>query len=124
MWPPNHDYQNFTVSQFILSATDACDPNVDASDVYITKIESDEAENGAGDGNTLNDITIAGDCKSFQLRSERAVVGNGRVYTITFKVQDNQGNFTTTTAQVGVPPTMNGTAVGNGPMYTVISTCP
>ena len=124
MWPPNHDYQNFTVSQFILSASDACDPNVDASDVYITKIESDEAEDGAGDGNTLNDITIAGDCKSFQLRSERAVAGNGRVYTITFKVQDNQGNFTTTTATVSVPVTQNGTAIGNGPMYTVTSTCP
>ena len=124
MWPPNHNYHNFTVSQFVQSASDACDPNVDASDVYITKIESDEEEDGAGDGNTLNDITIAGDCKSFQLRSERSVAGNGRVYTITFKVQDNQGNFTTTTAQVGVPPTMNGTAVGNGPMYTVTSTCP
>ena len=124
MWPPNHDYQNFTVSQFILSASDACDPNVDASDVYITKIESDEPEDGAGDGNTLNDITIAGDCKAFQLRSERAVAGNGRVYTITFKVQDNQGNFTTTTATVSVPVTMNGTAIGNGPMYTVTSTCP
>jgi hypothetical protein len=124
MWPPNHDYHNFTVSQFILSASDACDPNVDASDVYITKIESDEAEDGAGDGNTLNDITIAGDCKSFQLRSERAVAGNGRVYTITFKVQDNQGNFTTTTATVSVPVTMNGIAIGDAPMYTVTSTCP
>ena len=124
MWPPNHDYQNFTVSQFILSASDACDPNVDASDVYITKIESDEVENGAGDGNTLNDMTIAGDCKSFQLRAERGVSGNGRVYTITFKVQDNQGNFTTTTAQVSVPITQNGTAIGNGTQYTVTSTCP
>ena len=123
MWPPNHEYHNFTVSQFVLSASDACDPNVDASDVYITKIESDEAEDGAGDGNTLNDITIAGDCKSFQLRAERGVAGNGRVYTIYFKVVDNQGNFTTVTAQVSVPITQNGTAVGNGPLYTV-NGCP
>lgn len=124
IWPPNHNYNNFTASQFVLSASDACDPNVDASDVYITKIESDEPEDGVGDGNTLNDITIEGDCKSFQLRAERSVAGNGRVYTITFKVQDNQGNFTTTTAQVSVPVTMNGTAVGSGPMYAVTSTCP
>ncbi|MGH9904426.1 MAG: hypothetical protein ACRD8U_02450, partial [Pyrinomonadaceae bacterium] len=124
MWPPNHAYHNFTVSQFVLSATDACDPNVDASDVYITKIESDEAENGAGDGNTLNDITIAANCKSFQLRSERGVSGNGRVYTIYFKVVDAQGNIGTAIAQVGVPITQNGTAVGNGPMYTVMSVCP
>ena len=124
MWPPNHDYQNFTVSQFVQSASDACDPGVDASDVYITSITSDEPEDGAGDGNTLNDITIAANCKSFQLRSERSVAFNGRVYTITFKVQDNQGNFTTATAKVTVPLTQNNPAVDGPVMYTVNSICP
>lgn len=124
MWPPNHDYQNFTTSQFILSASDACDPNVDASDVYITNITSDEVEDGVGDGNTLNDITIAADCKSFQLRAERSVAGDGRVYTITFKVVDNQGNFTTVTATVTVGITENGPVVNSGPQYTVNSICP
>jgi hypothetical protein len=124
MWPPNHDYQNFTVSQFVQSASDNCDPNVDASDVYITNITSDEAEDGAGDGNTLNDITVAADCKSFQLRAERSVVGDGRVYTITFKVVDNQGNFTTVTATVTVGITENGPVVNSGPQYTVNSICP
>jgi hypothetical protein len=124
MWPPNHDYVNFTVSQFVLSASDTCDPNVDASDVYITNITSDEAEDGNGDGNTLNDITIAADCKSFQLRAERSVVGDGRVYTITFKVVDNQGNSTTVTATVTVGITENGPVVNSGPQYTVNSTCP
>jgi hypothetical protein len=124
MWPPNHDYQNFTVSQFVQSASDNCDPNVDATDVYITNITSDEAEDGNGDGNTLNDITIAADCKSFQLRAERSVVGDGRVYTITFKVVDNQGNFTTVTATVTVGITENGPVVNSGPQYTVNSICP
>jgi hypothetical protein len=124
MWPPNHDYQNFTVSQFVQSASDNCDPNVDATDVYITNITSDEAEDGNGDGNTLNDITIAADCKSFQLRAERSVVGDGRVYTITFKVVDNQGNFTTVTATVTVGITENGPVVNSGPQYRVNSICP
>ena len=47
-----------------------------------------------GDGSTLNDIIIAADCKSVQLRSERDGDGDGRVYTITFNVCDASGNFT------------------------------
>jgi hypothetical protein len=124
LWPPNHQYHSFTVTDFVLSATDNCDPTVDVSDVYITNITSDEVEDGVGDGNTLNDITIAADCKSFQLRAERSVVGDGRVYNITFKVQDAQGNFTTVAAQVTVRTSINNPAVDSGPNYTVNSVCP
>lgn len=124
MWPPDHNYQSFTVTDFVLSASDNCDPNVDVSDVYITKITSDEAENGAGDGNTLNDITIAANCKDFQLRAERSVVGDGRVYTIHFKVVDSNGNVGTATATVIVPISFGGGAVDSGPVYTVMSVCP
>jgi uncharacterized repeat protein (TIGR01451 family) len=123
LWPPNHQYVNFTLSQFVASASDACDPSVDINDVVIAKITSDETENGNGDGNTLNDIIIAADCKSFQLRSERQVSGNGRVYTITFLVRDTAGNTTTATAKVIVPTNNNGGAIDNGPNYTVNSTC-
>ena len=123
LWPPNHAYHSFNVTDFVQSVSDS-DPSVDVSDVVITKITSDEAEDGAGDGNTLNDITIAANCKDFQLRAERSVSGNGRVYTIHFKVVDSCGNVGTATATVSVPVTMNGTAVANGPMYTVNSTCP
>jgi hypothetical protein len=124
LWPPDHTYRSISVTDFVASASDNCDPNVDINDVYILKITSDEPENGAGDGNTLNDIVIAADCKTAQLRAERSVSGNGRVYTITFKVQDAFGNFTTATVQVKVPPSINGTAVDDGPMYTVNSLCP
>lgn len=124
LWPPNHQYHSFKVTDFVQSASDNCDPNVDVSDVFITKITSDEAEDGAGDGNTLNDITIAANCKDFQLRAERSAGGDGRVYTITFKVQDNQGNFSTVTAQVTVRTSPNNPAVDSGPVYTVMSTCP
>ena len=47
--------------------------------MVIDKVTSDEIENGNGDGNTMNDIVIAGDCKSVQLRSEREGNGDGRV---------------------------------------------
>jgi hypothetical protein len=122
--PPNHAYHTVTVTDFVASASDDCDASVNINSVYILKITSDEAEDGNGDGNTLNDIVIAGDCKSAQLRAERAVSGNGRVYVITFKVKDSAGNFTTSTARVTVRSSPSNPAVEDGPMYTVNSSCP
>jgi hypothetical protein len=127
MWPPNHAYQTFNVTDFVASASSSCDASVDINDVVIQKVTSDEPENSAGaDGNTLNDIVIAPDCKSVQLRRERDGNLNGRVYTITFKVTDSFGNSTTATVKVFVPINNNGTAVDNGAAagYTVNSLCP
>ena len=126
MWPPNHQYQTFNVSDFVSSATAGCDSHDVTSSVVIQKVSSDELEdNLAGaDGTTLNDIVIAADCKSVQLRRERDGNLNGRVYTITFKVTDSFGNSTTATVKVYVPVSNGGTAVDNGPVYTVNSLCP
>jgi hypothetical protein len=127
MWPPNHQYHTFNVTDFVASASSTCDAGVDVNDVVIQKVSSDEPENSAGaDGNTINDIVIAPDCKSVQLRAERDGSLNGRVYTITFKVTDSNGNSTTVTVTVTVPINNNGTAVDNGPAagYTVNSLCP
>ncbi len=128
VWPPNHDYRTFNVSDFVASATSACDPNVDASDVVIASVSSDEPEDNlsGADGTTLNDIVIAADCKSVDLRAERDGDLNGRVYTITFKVTDSFGNTTTATATVSVPISQSGGAAvnGPGPGYTVTSACP
>jgi Immunoglobulin I-set domain len=128
MWPPNHAYQTFNITDFVASASSSCDSSVDINDVVIQKVSSDEPEeNPAGaDGNTLNDIVIAPDCKSVQLRRERDGNLNGRVYTITFKVTDSFGNSTTATVKVSVPKNNGGTAVDNGAAagYTVNSLCP
>jgi hypothetical protein len=128
MWPPNHQYHTFNVTDFVASASSTCDSGVDISDVVIQKVSSDEPEeNPAGaDGHTFNDIVIAPDCKSVQLRSERDSDLNGRVYTITFKVSDSFGNSTTVTVTVKVPINNNGPAVDDGPAagYTVNSLCP
>ena len=128
MWPPNHQYQTFNITDFVASASSSCDASVDINDVVIQKVSSDEPEDNlsGADGNTLNDIVIAPDCKSVQLRRERDGNLNGRVYTITFKVSDSFGNSTTTTVKVFVPKNNNGTAVDNGAAagYTVNSLCP
>jgi hypothetical protein len=126
MWPPNHHYQTFNVSDFVASAS-GCDGDLTSS-VVIASVSSDEPEdNPAGaDGNTLNDIVIAPNCKSVQLRSERDGNLNGRVYTITFRVTDSGGNTTTATATVTVPVNQSGPAAvaGPGPGYSVNSLCP
>jgi hypothetical protein len=125
LWSPDHKYATVEINQLVASASDLCDPTVSLSSVRIAKVTSDEPENSGGDGNTNNDIVIAGDCKSVQLRAERMGGGNGRVYTITFEVTDASGNSTTATAKVTVPPSQNGSiAVDDGPQYTVLSSCP
>src|SRR6185295_15630898 len=104
VWPPNHQYQTFNVSDFVSSATAGCGGGDITSSVVIQKVSSDEPENSNGaDGNTVNDIVIAANCKSVQLRRERDGNLNGRVYTITFKVTDSFGNSTTATVKVNVP---------------------
>jgi hypothetical protein len=124
--PANHQYRTISVVDFVLSASDGCDANVDRSDVYITKITSDEAENGPASGNTPNDIIIAADCRTARLRAERESGGDGRVYIIHFKLRDASGNFTTATAKVTVPRSQNDSngAVDGGVNYTVTSNCP
>jgi len=123
MWPPNHKYQTFQLTGFVTGVTDNCG-GIDISNVVIEKVTSDETENGNGDGNTTNDIIIAGDCKSVQLRSERNGGGNGRVYTITFKVTDTHGNVGRATSRVVVPHNPGETPIDSGAQYSVNGSCP
>jgi uncharacterized repeat protein (TIGR01451 family) len=121
LWPANHDYRTFNVTDFVTAVTDNCDsPTV--GDVVIEKVTSDETENGGGDGNTFNDIIIAADCKSVQVRAERRNSADGRVYTITFKVADGTGNVGTKTSTIHVPKNLGVPVTDSGPNYTV--TCP
>jgi hypothetical protein len=125
LWPPNHKYATVNVTDLIASVSDLCDPSIGMGSVRIANVTSDEPNNSGGDGNTTNDILIAPDCKSVQLRSERKGNGNGRVYTLTFKVTDSSGNVATATAKVTVPHSQNGSApVDDGPHYTVLGGCP
>lgn len=123
MWPPNHKYVTFQVTDFVSSVTDSCNTGLGVGDVVIEKVTSDEIENGNGDGNTFNDIVIASNCRSVDLRREREGASDGRVYTITFKVSDGY-NVTRATATVVVPLNIGQTPVDSGIHYTVNGSCP
>jgi endo-1,4-beta-xylanase len=107
----------------VIAAGDNCG-SVGVSNVVIQQVTSDEPENGVGDGNTLNDIVIAPDCKSVQLRAERQNAADGRVYTITFKVTDTSGNVGTNTSTVTVPKNLGVPVVNSGVAYTKTGNCP
>ncbi|HEX3232361.1 MAG TPA: HYR domain-containing protein, partial [Pyrinomonadaceae bacterium] len=133
LWSPDHKYQTVKITDLIASATDNCDPNVNLSKVVISMVTSDEPENiNSGDGNTFNDIVIAPDCKSVDLRAERDGSRNGRVYTIYFAVKDSAGNVRTIKATVGVPKSQGpgGAAIDDTPAYPlpppyqVMGSCP
>jgi len=128
LWSPNHKYVTYKPSDFVTTVSDSCQGNIPVSNVWISKVTSDEPENiNSGDGNTFNDMVIANDCKSVDLRAERDGNKNGRVYTITLKAKDAQGNVATTTVKVTVPHSQGpkGVAVDDGPVYTVVNpNCP
>ena len=124
IWPPNHQYESFVLSDFVLSVSDNC-ASLTIDDVRIYKATSDEQEDatGNGDGNTMNDIVISDDCQSVQLRKERNANGNGRVYTIHLELDDGNGNTGYATCQVQVPHNNSGTAIDDGPIYEVMGIC-
>jgi hypothetical protein len=127
LWPPNHRYETVTVADLVQSASDACDAGVTINSVKILQVTSDELDDNpsGADGTTTNDIVIAADCKSVQLRAERDGNLDGRVYTITFIATDVFGHSTTVTAKVVVPLSQNGqAAVDSGVHNTVNGNCP
>ena len=126
LWPPNHKYHTVSIGDFVTSVSDDCDTGLSAADVVITSVSSDEPENvaGGGDGNTLGDIVIAGNCQSVNLRSERQGGGNGRVYTIHVAVNDASGNPGTASFQVEVSHNKKATATDDGPAYNVSGCSP
>jgi hypothetical protein len=90
MWPPNHKYREITPDMMIVSAEDACGVPIDIFSAVIVEITSDEPEDDTGDGRTVDDIRV--DCPNVAyLRSERAGGGNGRVYTIVYRIVADNG---------------------------------
>ena len=94
IWPPNHKMVTVTVS---VNASDVCSDVVNE----IVGVTNSEADNGLGDGNTVDDVqNING--LSVDLRAERSGKGNGRIYTITVRSTDASGNYTEQTVDVTV----------------------
>jgi uncharacterized repeat protein (TIGR01451 family) len=122
LWPPDHQYHTATVAQMVRSVSDNCPISI--NDVVIEKVASDEPDEGLGDGDTANDIVIGADCRSVQLRRERAGTGDGRVYTVTLLLRDSGGAVTRADFVVSVPHSQNGVpAVKGATARTVMSVC-
>ena len=97
LWPANHKYVDVAAT---VLASDNFDPDVT---VTLLSVTSNEADNGSGDGNTLDDIVTVDDMH-FMLRAERAGNGAGRIYTITYQATDDCGNSSApASATVTVP---------------------
>jgi hypothetical protein len=100
LWPPNHKLVPVHVDLLVF---DTCDSD---PDVELLWIQSSEAENGNGDGNTSGDIqdaTTGTDDVDFLLRAERAGPGAGRVYSALYRATDASGNTADSLVRVLVP---------------------
>lgn len=117
MWPPNHKYRTFTLSDLNVSVSGHC--NGQDIPVIISEVSSDEPEDetGNGDGKTFDDMVIAADGKSVRLRAERQGKGNGRVYKVYFSGTDVTQHYTLASCQVTVPHDKHDTAIDDGPVY-------
>lgn len=109
LWPANHKYKSIDV----LGVTES---EGDAFTITIDSIYQDEAVNANGSGNTAPDGEGVG-TSTAQVRAERVNNGNGRVYTIGFTAEDAYGGTCSGVVEVGVPKSVNRTAVGDGPNY-------
>ena len=97
LWPPNHKMVPITLTA---TATDNCGETL-SQQPKIVKVESNEDDNGQGDGNTTGDWEITGEL-TLNLRAERSGGGSGRIYTITIEAVDTAGNIGSGTVLVKV----------------------
>lgn len=89
LWPPNNQMNDITAT--VVTTGD----NVAVELVSITSDEGDE----------LNDVAavFGTDDRDFQVRAQRDGNGDGRVYTVTYKVTDECGHEATAVATIEIP---------------------
>ena len=110
LWKPNHQFVPIVV-------TGVTDPDGDAVTITVTSVTQDEPVNGKDEGNTSPDAVIQ--AGSASVRAERSVKGNGRVYQLSFKAEDDKGGVCTGAVTVGVPHSLGKglTAIDDGQVY-------
>jgi uncharacterized repeat protein (TIGR01451 family) len=93
LWPPNHKYADFTVSQMGATASSACG----IASIQVASCSSSQAENATdtGDGNTTRDCVFAGGTVSVRAERDGACSPTGRVYETTLVAVDVCGNTAT-----------------------------
>jgi hypothetical protein len=88
LWPPKHKYVAFELGKNVLAqVSDHCDQLVSAR---VVGVDSDEPDDGLGDGDTARDVVRHGN--RLCLRAERSGRGQGRTYTIQLEAVDASGN--------------------------------
>jgi choice-of-anchor C domain-containing protein len=92
LWAPNHKMVPITLSG-------GSDPDGDSLTLTVTKVEQDEPTNGLGDGDKSPDVTLS----PLQVRSERSGTGDGRVYEISYTLDDGNGGSCDGSITIGVP---------------------
>jgi len=105
LWPPNHKMVEIVPT---LTVYDNCDESPEVILLSITMDEGNETntydpmyDNTLGDGHTVDDIQV--DAGRMWLRAERSGKGDGRVYYITYRAVDGEGNYADAMATVIVP---------------------
>ncbi|MFB1480901.1 hypothetical protein [Corallococcus sp. RDP092CA] len=124
---PFADYKTVTLADCAQAATDNCGGTMNLQQsATILRVESDETEDALVSLNLFkcDDIKLAADRKSAQLRAESSLLGNGRVYTMVYEVKDASGNATTGTCKVKVPSLQGLISIGVGPAYCQGTGCP
>lgn len=124
LWAPNHKLATYGPEDFILRAEDACGDPIALATVEVLSVESDEPDDATGDGRTIDDIQI--DCpNTVKLRAERMGGGDGRVYTITYRVTAESGVFIDVVGRVVVPHDASSPGAGEDPSggFTVVPDC-
>jgi len=100
LWPPDHRLVN------VNSTVNVSDGLSGAQEFSLQSANSNEPDNGLGDGDTANDIQgwdIGTPDVSGWLRAERSGYGSGRVYTFTYRGTDKAGNAASCSTTVMVP---------------------
>jgi len=124
LWPPNHKYHTVTPRMMIVSAEDACGVPIDVWGALVMEVRSDEPDDANGDGKTINDIRVT--CPNVvDLRAERMGGGNGRVYTIVYRLFTDNGVWADAEGRVIVPHDASGKTVidDGGSPYVVAPMC-
>jgi hypothetical protein len=95
LWPPEHDYVCFDAGQFAPVITDNCAPSPSWE---FNACTSDQPDNGARDGNTVDDCVLDADAQGFCARSERAgSFMDGRRYDLDIEATDSCANVSVST---------------------------
>ncbi|WP_426755611.1 CARDB domain-containing protein [Myxococcus sp. Y35] len=121
------DYVLVSLADCAMPAVDNCGGELDlAESASIIRVTSDESDDALSLLRLLacDDMQLTPDRKSVMLRAESALLGNGRVYNLTYSVRDASGNASIGTCNVKVPALLGNPAIDSGVRYCQGDDCP